>query len=56
MGKISGKEFQAILKQQLDSNIEELRLVMKINNCARAVIFIFKCHELLRGRLFRVKC
>ena len=48
MGKISGIQFQAILEQlQLKNNIEQLKLVMKIN------VFL-KCQELFRNRVFHV--
>ena len=44
------KKIGAILERQLQNNIEELILVMKINNCVRAVILstcmFFKCYEL----------
>ena len=56
MGKISGKQFQAVLESQLQNNTEEFRLVIKINMCARAILSLFfKCHKLLRGCIFRVK-
>ena len=38
MGKISGKQFQAILERQLENNLEELRVVMKMNIWVRAIL------------------
>ena len=38
MGKIPGKQFQAILERQLENNIEKLRLVMNVNVCVKAII------------------
>ena len=51
--KYQKKKFQAILERQLENNIEDLRLVMKINICVGAMIF--KCHELRRAVFFALK-
>ena len=51
MGKISGKQFQAILERQLENNIEKLRLVMNVNIRVQAII-LSTCHSTYTYKTF----